>query len=46
LISLKHRTITQVWIRCVHDCSFVEECLLRHGVDVNHRLVGNPKRKV
>jgi hypothetical protein len=21
-------------------------CLMRHGVDVNHRPVGNPKRKV
>jgi hypothetical protein len=23
-----------------------DKCLLRHGVDVNHRPVGNPKRKV
>jgi hypothetical protein len=24
----------------------LDECLMRHGVDVNHRPVGNPKRKV
>jgi hypothetical protein len=24
----------------------LKDCLLRHGVDVNHRPVGNPKRKV
>jgi hypothetical protein len=25
---------------------FKKEILMRHGVDVNHRPVGNPKRKV
>jgi hypothetical protein len=42
-----HAYVEDVVVKTKQSGTLLDDlCLVRHGVDVNHRLVGNPKRKV